>query len=148
MIFLGGTVGNNPWRAGFVAELFQRGLKYRDDLFFNPVVKDWNAEAQANEERVKKAPNTTFLFYLTDTMQEGNPISAYSLVEATMALYDQPFRTVVVFDFDNLDDHPLKAMKQSMRVLKERFPAGRIAGREEAILWILREEGREFGEGR
>ncbi len=105
LVFLGGTVAKNEWRNGFIEALVKRGVP-RESLF-NPDVKDWNKEAQQREEIAKKEAGY-LVFYIADPKQEGNPLSAYSMVEATMALYDQSNRTVVVFDTEGMKEegHP------------------------------------------
>ncbi len=45
LVFLGGTSGNNNWRDHFISILVSKGIK--EEILFNPVVKDWNEEAQA-----------------------------------------------------------------------------------------------------
>ena len=134
LIFLGGTAANNNWRGDFVRELMNRGLK--EDNFFNPVVSEWNDEAQRREETAKREA-AYLVFYIADPKQDGNPLSAYSMVEATMALYDKPERTVVIFDTDGMNGHPLKAMNQTLKVLITRFPDANIFGtRIKAINWL------------
>ncbi len=134
LVFLGGTAANNDWREGFIEALVSRGVSA--EALFNPVVVDWNEEAQRREETAK-AEASHLVFYIADPKQEGNPLSAYSMVEATMALYDRPERTVVVFDTDGMSGHPLRAMNQTRRVLKERFPNTVILGsHEEVVEWL------------
>lgn len=133
LVFLGGTVANNNWREDFVNHFTGQGID--SNLFFNPVVADWNDEAQKNEERAKKEASH-FLFYLADPMQEGNPLSAYSMVEATMALYDNPETTVVVFDNEGITGHALKAFNQTQKVLRKRFPNANIFSLEESLVWF------------
>lgn len=134
LVFLGGTAAKNPWREGFIANLVERGV--HPSVLFNPVVSDWNEEAQRREEEAKAAANY-LVFYVADPMLEGNPLSAYSMVEATMALYDQPERTVVVFDTTGMEGHPLKAMNQCAKVLTRRFSDANIfTSREEAEDWL------------
>lgn len=42
-VFLGGTCNNSTWRQNFVIHL-------SDEIdYFNPVVEDWNKEAQKKE---------------------------------------------------------------------------------------------------
>ncbi len=125
LVFLGGTAGNNTWRDGFIDRLVARGVA-RETLF-NPVVKDWNEAAQAKEEAAKRDASHQ-LYFLADPMQPGNPVSAYSMVEATMALYDKPKTTVVVFDTAGIDpkSHTAKAAKQAEKVLRARFPKANI----------------------
>lgn len=133
-VFLGGTAANNNWRDGLIEALVSRGVS--PDVLFNPVVKDWNEEVQRREETAKTEASH-LVFYIADPKQEGNPLSAYSMVEATMALYDKPERTVVVFDTDGMSGHPLKAMNQTLKVLKTRFPGANIFGtRQDVINWL------------
>lgn len=134
LVFLGGTAANNNWRDGFIKALVGRGVSA--DALFNPVVKDWNDEAQRREEAAK-AEASHLVFCVADPKQEGNPLSAYSMVEATMALYDKHDRTVVVFDTEGMSGHPLKAMNQALKVLKARFPEANIFGTpQEAVDWL------------
>lgn len=123
LIFLGGTCGANNWRVSFIDELVKRGVK--PEAIFNPVVPDWTPEDQAKEEDAK-ARATQMVFYIANPKQEGVNVSSYSLVEATMALYDSPETTVVIFDDDGITGHALKALKQSEKVLKKRFPSAAI----------------------
>jgi ABC-type branched-subunit amino acid transport system substrate-binding protein len=112
-VLLGGTCGKNNWRNSFIESLVQRGVKR--DLLLNPVVDDWNQEAQIREDEAKRTASF-MLYYLADP-QDENKISAYSMVEAVMALYDDPERTVVVFDTTNMTGHALKAMNKVQKDL-------------------------------
>lgn len=133
-IFLGGTVGGNSWRADFTRALVDLG--YAPHTIFNPVVADWNADAQAREEHAKATAGFV-LFYVADPMQAGNSLSAYSMVEATMALYDRSGSAVVVFDPSGMSGHALKAMRQAFAVLKSRFPAAALfADPTDALVWF------------
>lgn len=134
LVFLGGTCGNNLWRTGFIAALVARGVS--PDVFFDPVVKVWNEEARIVEEDAKK--NASYLvFYIADPKDQNLPISIFSLVEATMALYDQPDRTIVVFDAEGMSGHALKVMNASLKALKKRFPdAPLFSSIEEAKKWL------------
>lgn len=135
-VFLGGTAANNNWRDGIIAALAERGVP--TDGLFNPVVPNWNAEAQAREEASKESADF-LVFCIADPKQEGNPLSAYSLVEATMALYDKSDRAVVVFDTEGMSGHPLKAMNQCLKVLKTRHPNANILGtRQELVEWLAK----------
>lgn len=134
LVFLGGTAANNNWRDGFIQTLVARGVPH--GCIFNPVVKDWNEEAQRREEKAKVVASHT-VFYISDPKQDGNPLSAYSMVEATMALYDMPERSVVVFDTEGMSGHPLKAMNQTLKVLRKRFPKANIFNTaENALDWL------------
>jgi hypothetical protein len=134
LVFLGGTAANNPWRDTVISDLVDRGIP-RETLF-NPVVADWNEAAQAAEEQAKFEASY-HVYYIAAPMQEGNPLSAYSMVEATMALFDHPDSSVVAFDTESMEGHPLKAMNQAKRVLVNRFPGANIFGtREELTDWL------------
>jgi hypothetical protein len=134
-VFLGGTCGKNDWRKALIKHLAERGVD--PSYLFDPVVPEWNDEAQKNEENAK-AKTTHFLFYLASPKEEGNPLSAYSMVEATMALYDNPDGSVVVFDNEGMPAHATKAMNQTLKVLKKRFPSANIfATVTEAEDWLV-----------
>jgi hypothetical protein len=137
LVFLGGTVANNGWRIPFIDALVEQGVDRQ--ALFNPIVADWDDEAQRREEEAK-AKATHLVFYIADPKQEGNPLSAYSMVEATMALYDKTDRAVIVFDSTGVAGHPLKAIEQAARVLRARFPDANIFSTlEEAKEWLARE---------
>jgi hypothetical protein len=119
LIFLGGTCGNNDWRLHLINRLVERGVVSSD--LFNPVVKDWNEAAQKAEDEAKKNAGY-MLYYLGDPQEDGNHVSYYSLLEATMGLYDAPARTVVVFDTTGMPKHAEKANIKAYKDLKKRFP--------------------------
>lgn len=97
------------------------------ECLFNPVVKDWNEEAQKKEDEAKRVA-TFNLFYLGDPKQDDNRVSFYSLLEATMGLYDSPERTVVVFDTTGMPKQAEKSNVKACKDLKKRFPNSPIFG--------------------
>lgn len=119
LVFLGGTCGKNDWRLGLIERLIARGVPA--EALFNPVVPNWDAAAQANEDRAK-AEATVMLYYLGNPNDGNNNLSFYSLLEATMGLYDAPGRTVVVFDATDMPKHAAKATAKAFKDLKARFP--------------------------
>lgn len=134
-VFLGGTCGNNNWRLPLIDRLVKRGVVASS--LFNPVVENWNEEAQRREDEAKQ--NADFmLFYLGDPQMDDNRVSFYSLLEATMALYDsKPGRTVVVFDTTGMPSHAEKANVKACKDLKARFPDAPIFGTlDEAEDWL------------
>lgn len=134
LVFLGGTCGNNTWRDGFVERLTARGVAA--EALFNPVVSPWNDEAQRREDEAKKNA-TANLFYLGDPKQDDNRVSYYSLLEATMGLYDNPEKTIVVFDSTGMPKHAEKASAKACKDLKARFPQANIfATLAEAEEWL------------
>lgn len=130
-IFLGGTAGNptsptyNRWREErVIPALLAAGVQ--DNAFFNPVVTDWNDEAQRKEDEIKGDPNTLLLYVIANPRSPNNEVSAYSLAESIMALYDNPHRTVVAFDTSELSSHVAKAMVKVIKDLHRRFPSAPI----------------------
>ena len=142
LVFLGGTVGNNPWRLGTIERLINRGIP--KEWIFNPALPPgtWTAADGAKEE-VAKLKASHHLFYLADPKEEGNHLSTYSMLEANQALQDHPKRTVVVFDTEGMhkDGHPAKVMKQVEKNLRKRYPTGNIFGNpkdaEDWLVWQL-----------
>ena len=62
-LFLGGTCNNSAWREELIPHLEKIGIDY-----FNPVVDDWTAEAQKNEELEKKERCTHQVYVITPEM--------------------------------------------------------------------------------
>lgn len=134
LIFLGGTVGQNNWRESFIDGLHLVG--YTDDEIFNPVVKDWDEEAQAAEDEAKEKADW-FVYYLADPQQEGLNISGYSIWEAALALVDNPEKTVVVFDNEGLGEHAAKVQAKVEKDARKRFPDANImSSPDDAINWF------------
>lgn len=123
LLFLGGTCGGNLWRNEFTTRLVERGVN--EDFIFNPVVPDWTPECQAAEDVAKKQASHC-LFYIANPLTPGNEVSAYSLVELVMGLYDNPVNTVGVLDTSDMSADVAKAMNKSFADLKARFPNGNI----------------------
>lgn len=141
-VFLGGTAGNpadpayNRWREDrVIPALCAAGIPA--DCLFNPVVTDWNSEAQRREDEIKSDPNTFMLYVITNPRTSGSEVSAYSLVELVMALYDEPKRTVVAFDTSELSPNTAKAITKAMNDLCRRFPSAPIFDSiEDATGWL------------
>lgn len=124
-VFLGGTCGNNRWREDIVIP----GLKNKgvpEDAIFNPNLGpgQWNEEAQALEDRVKRSCSL-MVYYIGDP-RDGTGVSPYSVVEATMALYDDQDRTLVVIENAGADDHTKKALDKILLDWRRRFTNARI----------------------
>jgi hypothetical protein len=115
LVFLGGTSGRNRWRSGLIERLVARGVPR--GALFDPVVADWNDAAREREERAK-ANAEVLLFYLGDPEEPGIPLSAFTLVEATLAVCREPERAIVVFDLDAVSGHARKVYEQSADLLR------------------------------
>ncbi len=134
LVFLGGTCGNNKWRQDFIERAVEKGVPR--EVLFNPVVTDWNAEAQANEDRAK-VEATEIIFYLGDPQETENRISTYSILEARDALEDRPERTVVIFDGTGMPKPKAKVLAKVENDFRNRFPNGCIFSTpEKAIDWL------------
>jgi len=117
LVFLGGTSGSNPWRLGLIERLAARGIDR--DVFFNPVVEDWNDEARQREEEAKAAADL-LVFHLGNPQQPGNPIGAFSLVEATVAVCDTPERALLIFDLESVEGHARRVLEETRKLLRAR----------------------------
>jgi hypothetical protein len=142
MVFLGGTAGNpadpayNRWREDRVIPVLC-AVGIPADCLFNPVVTDWNSEAQRREDEIKSDPNTFMLYVITNPRTSGSEVSAYSLVELVIALYDEPKRTVVAFDTSELSPNTAKALTKAISDLRKRFPSAPIFDSiEDATSWL------------
>lgn len=136
-VFLGGTCGDNNWREQTVIPaLLARGVP--EQAVFNPVVEHWDAAAQAREDECKRT--AAYMLYVIaspdPTTQTAN-VSAYSLVELVMSLYDAPGRTVAVFDTTGMAKHTAKAINKSAQDLRARFPGLPVfTAYEDAVEWL------------
>lgn len=126
VVFLGGTCGVNEWRKD-EAIPFLTELGVPQSAIFDPVVDDWDAAAQANEDRVKREA-AVLLFYVASPGTGASDVSAYSLVEAVMSLYDEPGRAIVVFNTAGMSPHVTKALDKSERDLRGRFGDALVFG--------------------
>ncbi len=84
-VFLGGTCNGSQWRDRMEQYLAADGLDY-----FNPVVKDWNEEAQANELREREECDFC-LYVITPRM-----VGTYAIAEAVDDSNKRPEKTVLV----------------------------------------------------
>jgi len=123
VVFLGGTVGTNNWRDDLIAAVTARSVN--PSQLFNPVVDDWNEEAQRREDEIKTTARYV-LFYIALPGTAGNEVSVYSLVELVLALMDDRDtgrdRTVAAFNTEGMSSHVAKAINKSVHDLRARFP--------------------------
>lgn len=135
-VFLGGTIGND-YRERLSTLLVSGGIPV--EYIFNPVVPQWDQAAQEREDAMKANPLVIMIYYLgADHAQGGNFLSFYSLHEATMGLYDDPDRTIVVFDYVGMVDRAAKRLRKVHRDLSKRFPDARLyTSVEEAGAFII-----------
>lgn len=89
-VFLGGTCNGSQWRENLIPML-------KID-YFNPVVDDWNEEAQAEEERQKEECDYC-LYVITPQMKGG-----YSIAEVVDDSNKRPEKTVFCVLIESDDD--------------------------------------------
>ena len=83
--FLGGTCNGSMWRGQMIKHLQDEGLEW-----FDPVVEDWNEEAQANELRERK--ECDFCLYVITPKMTG----VYAIAEVVEDSIKRPEKTVFV----------------------------------------------------
>ncbi len=84
-VFLGGTCNGSTWRNRMMVHLCNDGL-----LYFNPVVDDWDEEAQANELRERGICD--FCLYTITPKKIGD----YPIAEVVDDSNKRPGKTVLV----------------------------------------------------
>lgn len=148
IIFLGGTCGKNHWREDIVIPgLLERGVS--PDALFNPVVPDgqpWDDAAREREDEIKHTARWQLYVIASPDpgMAECPGVSGYSLVEATMGLYDAPERTLVLVDTMGMAKHTAKSIAKTATDWHRRFPNAPIFADYAALIeWLaprLRED--------
>jgi hypothetical protein len=108
-VFLGGTTNKSNWRDLLIPQLT---IKY-----FNPVVKDWNQEAQETE--LKKRKTCDYVLYVITPKMMG----VYSIAEVVDDSNKQPEKTVFCYlkedDEETFNSHQLKSLEMTKRMVKE-----------------------------
>ncbi len=92
-VFLGGTCNESTWRNRMMVHLYDKGMEY-----FNPVVDDWDDDAQANELRERE--ECDFCLYTITPKMTGT----YSIAEVVDDSNKRPHKTVMVLLRDDGDD--------------------------------------------
>lgn len=96
-IFLGGTCAGEDWRPGLIKQL-KIG-------YFNPVVEDWNEEAQANE--VREREECDYVLYMITPSIAG----VYSIFEISDDSNKRPEKAIFCFE-GSFDPKMAKSLKQ------------------------------------
>jgi hypothetical protein len=146
-VFLGGTCGSNNWREEIVIPaLLKRGIP--PETLFNPVVEHWTDEARRKEDEVK-ATADYMLYVIASPDPTGSTanVSAYSLVELVMSLYDSPERTVALFDTTGMPKHTTKGINKTVQNLRQRFPHAAIFTDYDALIEWLADRLEQTAEG-
>lgn len=115
-VFLGGTCNGSNWRDIFMPMLLKRGIEY-----FNPVVKDWTEECQAEEEREKKI--CYFHLYVITPKMTGT----FAIAEVVDDSNKHPLSTVLVIleddEFPIQDGKFTKEQRKSLKAVKKMVKA-------------------------
>ena len=126
-VFLGGTCNRSKWRNRMMIHLDHAGLHY-----FNPVVDDWNEEAQKNELRERESCDFC-LYTITPKM-----IGVYSIAEVVDDSNKRPEKTVLVLlrdDGERFTDGQWKSLLATAALVDEN--GGNVFGSlKEAAVWI------------
>ena len=125
--------------------LVERGVD--PACLFNPVVEHWDEAAQQREDHAKLIAE--YQLYVIASPDPSAPevanVSAYSLVEATMGLYDAPDTTVILVDVTGMAKHTAKAISKAATDWRQRFPSAPIFVEYAALIeWLaLRLKGQQ-----
>lgn len=108
-IFLGGTCAESTWR--------DRLIKLLKIEYFNPVVDDWNEEAQKKE--IYEREHDDFCLYTITPLMEGT----YSIAEIIDDSNKQPKKTIFCLlkedDGKSFSEGQWKSLEQVARMAKE-----------------------------
>lgn len=108
-VFLGGTTNKTDWRDTLIKKL-------KID-YFNPVVDDWNKEAQDREIRERK--NCDFVLYVITPKMKG----VYSIAEVVDDSNKRPDKTIFCYlkedDKQKFDDHQIKSLDMVGKMVEE-----------------------------
>ena len=106
-VFLGGTCNNSLWRENLIPLL-------KID-YFNPVVKDWTPECQAEE--IKQRENCDYCLYVLTPKMTG----FYSVAEVVDDSNKRPDKTVLCVlendEEESFTKHQLKSLIQTAKMV-------------------------------
>ena len=121
-IFLGGTCNGDPWREEFIMN-WKKNIITNPDFnvlkkidLFNPVVDDWNEEAQKKEEEVKKTACIN-LFVITPKMK-----GVFSIAEAVECSHKTNTKTI----FAVYDKHDIGFGEDAVAIMKSLDATGKL----------------------
>lgn len=130
-VFLGGTCNNSKWRQRLIPSL-------KID-YFNPVVDDWNEEAQARE--IKQRQTCDFCLYTITPRMTG----VYSIAQVIDDSNKRPQKTLFYYCNDYDDDngviefspHQIKSLKQVAKMVETN--GGRSFNKKAQLIEFLNE---------
>lgn len=108
-VFLGGTTNNSSWRDSLIPML--------NCDYFNPVVENWNEEAQQNEI-LKRKTCDILLYVITPKM-----IGVYAVAEAVYDACNRPEKTIFCVlkedDFNEWTEAQLKSLEMTKQLIED-----------------------------
>ncbi len=110
-VFLGGTCNESKWR-----DVLKKSLDAVSIDYFDPVVDDWNEEAQQREIRERK--NCEYVLYTITPKMSG----VYSIAEAVDDSNKRPDKVIFVVvgkDGNEFDEGQLKSLSQVGKMVEE-----------------------------
>lgn len=128
VVFLGGTCNDDPWREEVMKILDEYKVPY-----FNPVVKDWNQEAQRREEMIKKSVGTIQLYVITSRMT-----GVFSIAEVVASVYEDPDRTVLGVCRDGFTDSQVKSLEAVSKLVLDKGATTVVGSREFTLPSVAR----------
>lgn len=102
-IFLGGTCNNSTWREELIPHL-------KVD-YFNPVVKNWNEEAQRREKEAKEECNL-HLYVISKEMT-----GVFSIAEAVDSAAKENLRVLFCVRPEGFSESQLKSLKATCNLI-------------------------------
>jgi hypothetical protein len=106
-VFLGGTANHSTWRETLIPLLDPTNISY-----FNPVVKDWNEQAQAEE--IKQRKECDFLLYtITKEM-----LGFYAIAEVVEDSNKRPSKTIFCYLEAGFGQHQIKSLQATAKLVK------------------------------
>lgn len=108
-VFLGGTTNDSNWRDTLIKKL-------KID-FFNPVVDDWDEEAQ--KEEIKQRKNCDYVLYVITPKMLG----VYSIAEVIDDSNKRPKKTIFLYlledDGKEFEKHQIKSLDMVGQMVEE-----------------------------
>ena len=108
-VFLGGTCNDSKWREELIQLL--------ECNYFNPVVEDWNEEAQQLE--IEKRETCDYVLYVITPKMTG----VYSIAELTYDACISPNKTIFCYltiDEENIfEEHQIKSLEMTKKLIEK-----------------------------
>lgn len=107
-VFLGGTCNNSEWREQLIPLLEKKKINY-----FDPVVEDWNEEAQATEE-LEKTICGIELYVITSKMK-----GVFSIAEVVSSVFKNPKGTIFIVVDKGFNEAQLRSLSAVGKLVAE-----------------------------